>query len=123
MRLIGTAWVLAAVALAFSIYWAAAHAPPQSASGVVPVMVAFVGAVAITAATNYAVARRRGRTSLAPLVLAAVVSVAISEEGGLLLGGLWQLTVPVTLFLCARSVDRLSALRQPAPAAMRTGSS
>ena len=47
MALIGTASVLAALALAASIYWAAAVAPPDSAPGVVPFIVAFVGAAVI----------------------------------------------------------------------------
>ena len=113
MALIGTAWVLAAIALGSSIYWAAVLAPPDSAPGVVPFIVAFVGAASIAAATSYAVARRRGRTSLAPLAIAALVSVAASEEGRMLLGGVWPLTAPLTIALAAYSVDRLSVVQHP----------
>lgn len=116
MALIGAAWVLAAIALASSIYWAAALAPPDSAPGVVLFAVAFVGAVSVASATSFAVARQRGRTSLAPLVFAAVITVAVSEEGAMLAGGIWPLTLLLTLALCAYSakgLDRLRVLQQP----------
>ena len=119
MALVGTAWVLAAIALASSIYWAAALAPPNSAAGVVPFVVAFVGAASVAAATSFAVARHRGRTSLAPLVFAAVVMVAVSEEGRLLIGGVWPLSAILTLALVAYSANgmaRLRVLHQPADA-------
>ena len=110
MALVGTDSVLALLALASSIYWAAALAPSDSAPAVMPPIVAFVGAALIAATASYAVARQCGRTSLAPLVIAAVVSVAVSEDGRMLIGGVWPLTVPVTVALCAysaRGVDRL----------------
>ena len=116
MMLIGAAWVLAALAVAASIYWAAALAPPDSASGVVPFVVAFVGAALIAAATSYAVTRQRGRTSLAPLVIAAVIIVAVSEDGRLLIGAVWPLTALLTVALVvysANGVLRLRALQPP----------
>ena len=119
MAIIGTACVVAAIALASSIYWAAALAPPDSAAGVVPFVVAFAGAAAIAAATSFTVARQRGRTSLAPLVCAAVVIVAVSEDGRLLIGGVWPLTALLTIALlayAANGVARLRVLQQPADA-------
>ena len=108
MALIRTAWVLAALALAFAIVWAATMAPPDTAAGLIPFAVALVGAVAIAGTTSYVISRQRGRTSMAPLVTAAVISVAIPL--GMVL---WPLVVPVTLLLCAYSVDQLRRVRNP----------
>src|SRR3712207_5097644 len=89
MALIGMTTVLAVLAVASSIYWAASLAPADAAPALWPFVVAFVGATAIAAATSFTLARQRGRTSLAPLVFAAVAAVAASEVGATLLGGLW----------------------------------
>ena len=115
MALVGTVWVMAALALASSIYWAAALAPADSAAGVWPFIVAFVGAAAVAAATSYAVARQRGRTSLAPLVFAALAAFSIAD-GGLLVGAVWPLAGLAALALCAYSLEgwhRLRSFQQP----------
>lgn len=117
MAVIGTASVLAGIALAFSIYWAAALAPPNSAAAVWPFLVAFVGALVIAAVASYAVARQRGHTTMTPLVLVVVVIVAAFAGGSLgnVAGWLGLLLLPLgTIALWAYSavaVHHLRALR------------
>ena len=114
MALIGTVSGLAAAALAFSIYWAAALAPSNSAPAAWPFIVAFVGAVVLAAVTSYTLARERGHSSMAPLVVALIVT-AVSFGGGAggnVIGWLGLLAMPLgTMALWAFSAVAVRDLR------------
>ncbi len=120
MALVVTATALAFGALAFSIFWAATLAPPDSAAGVWPFIVAFAGAAFVAASASYALARRRGHASMAPLVLIIVVAVVVlaAPAFGNVAGWFGLFTIPLATIglwvFSATAVHRLRASRKDA---------